>query len=412
MQRRVCSAEERGLRVSLWRQDRPRERERHGESPSSEQRSGRRRGLSAAGTSPTRHHLAAVTCLALLVSFGSGTLAAAAVGKGEAEIHGCVSEGGQLTIVKPGQKCGKHKTPIIWSVRGPQGAAGPQGSAGAQGAAGAQGLQGATGERGGAGTIGPQGVQGPTGPHETSGPTGPTGAQGVQGATGPQGAQGPTGAQGVAGATGPQGPQGATGPAGVQGATGPQGVAGPTGTKGATGERGATGEKALRECREPRGRQAPKEPPENGGRPGKRLSGSAGSHGRERRHRRAGAPGEPEREEEEVEVQPGEISVPIVERNGITVEGECDSGEGPFKESVGLIAFQAPGLYWTRERARHREGRGRLPTRQAGNECGHLRPGIERRDGPHSSGGYPSPRQKLHLRHSRHTVGRARAARS
>ena len=103
---------------------------------------------------PRLNHATVVAYLALFVALGGGALAATGLGGGESEIHGCVSEEGRLTIVKPGQKCGKHHRRIAWSVRGLQGPAGAQGTQGAQGLAGAQGLQGATGAQGLPGATG------------------------------------------------------------------------------------------------------------------------------------------------------------------------------------------------------------------------------------------------------------------
>jgi hypothetical protein len=50
-----------------------------------------------------------------------------------------------------------------------------------------------------------------------------------------------------------------------------------------------------------------------------------------------------------VELAPGKIGVPLVEREGFEVDGACERNEAGFKEKVGLIGFSSPGLYWTRE---------------------------------------------------------------
>ena len=97
-------------------------------------------------------------------------------------------------------------------------------------------------------------------------------------------------------------------------------MAGPTGSKGLTGERGE------------RGVTGPQ---------GTGATGPKGATGTQ------GPPGESEREEEEVAVQPGEISVPIVIRNGFKIDGECESTGAAFEHTVGLNGFSAPGLYWT-----------------------------------------------------------------
>jgi Collagen triple helix repeat (20 copies) len=271
-----------------------------------------------------------IACLTFLLALSGNSLAATGASNGESEIHGCVGENGQLTIVKANQKCPKHHTRVSWGVRGPQGATGQQGTSGAQGLQGATGTAGVTGSQG---SVGAQGVQGPTGPSQ--GPTGPQGAQGATGAEGARGPQGATGPQGVQGATGAQGQQGPTGPQGaqgVQGATGPQGPDGPTGAKGATGPQGSLGETG------PQG-----------------LQGATGAKGPTGGQGPTGAQGPPgtsaEGEEYEVELQPHEISVPLAEREGFDVRGACEASGGGFEQRVGLEAFSSPGLYWTRESA-------------------------------------------------------------
>ncbi len=269
--------------------------------------------------------LAVIACLTFFLTLSGNALAATGRGNGEGEIHGCISESGQLTIVKASQKCPKHHTRVSWSVRGPQGATGQQGTAGGQGSQGAAGATGATGEPG---SVGPQGVQGPTGPSQ-----GPTGPQGVQGATGPEGArglQGATGPQGVQGATGAQGQQGATGPQGIQGATGPQGPEGPTGAQGPTGPQGETGHQ---------GAQGPTG-----------AAGATGTQGATGPQGPTGPSGQSGFEEYEVDVSPGENTT-LLEREGLLVDVACEDstlGSG-FKERVGLNGFSSTGLYWTRE---------------------------------------------------------------
>src|SRR5207302_8953984 len=70
-----------------------------------------------------------VALLALFVALGGGAVAAAGGFTGsDGQIHGCVSKGGRLTVLKsPGTKCAKGLTAIAWNQQGPQGLKGSPG---------------------------------------------------------------------------------------------------------------------------------------------------------------------------------------------------------------------------------------------------------------------------------------------
>jgi hypothetical protein len=130
---------------------------------------------------------------ALFFALGGVAAATGVVGSG-AQIHGCVSSNGQLTVLTHGHTCTKHQTPISWNEQGPTGAVGPigpVGPAGATGPAGAAGAAGLKGDTGDQGVPGPPGAKGDTGDKGLPGPKGDTGDQGPQGlpglSTGPAG---------------------------------------------------------------------------------------------------------------------------------------------------------------------------------------------------------------------------------
>ena len=105
---------------------------------------------------PRLNHATVVAYLALFVALGGGAFAASrGFVSSNGELRGCVDAEGQLTVLKAGKSCAKHRTQIAWSVRGPQGATGPPGVTGAQGASGAQGAAGAPGAKGETGAAGP-----------------------------------------------------------------------------------------------------------------------------------------------------------------------------------------------------------------------------------------------------------------
>lgn len=73
---------------------------------------------------------------------------AATYAQSTSEIRACVKRNGMVRVLRDGQACRAHETPLVWGVRGP---AGPPG------------------------VPGPEGVPGPVGP---TGPVGPPGATG------------------------------------------------------------------------------------------------------------------------------------------------------------------------------------------------------------------------------------------
>ena len=90
-----------------------------------------------------------VATIALFAALGGGAYAATTFIGADGRIKGCVSKkSGALRVVEPGKKCSKKTKALVWSKRGPQGAAGAQGDTGPQGATGAPGAQGTPGEPG------------------------------------------------------------------------------------------------------------------------------------------------------------------------------------------------------------------------------------------------------------------------
>ena len=79
------------------------------------------------------NHGTVVAYLALFVALGGGALAATSFVGSDGRIHGCVGKTGQLTLAKPGAKCGKSLTAIAWSQRGPRGLTGVRGLTGPRG---------------------------------------------------------------------------------------------------------------------------------------------------------------------------------------------------------------------------------------------------------------------------------------
>ena len=111
---------------------------------------------------PRLNHATVVAYLALFVALGGGAFAASrGFVSSNGELRGCVDAEGQLTVLKAGKSCAKHRTQIAWSVRGPQGATGPPGVTGTQGLPGVTGAQGASGAQGAAGAPGEAGAAGP-----------------------------------------------------------------------------------------------------------------------------------------------------------------------------------------------------------------------------------------------------------
>jgi hypothetical protein len=88
--------------------------------------------------------------VALFVALGGGAWAASGglIGAGGV-IHACVpNKGGPLSVVRPGEKCGRGQRRISFNQQGPPGQTGPQGP---PGPAGRQGGQGSKGDQGPAG---------------------------------------------------------------------------------------------------------------------------------------------------------------------------------------------------------------------------------------------------------------------
>src|SRR5947209_7153109 len=71
-----------------------------------------------------------ISTVCLFVLLGGGAWAASSFVDSKGKIHGCVDRKGVLTLVKAGKKCGKHRSQITWSQRGPQGRTGLQGRTG------------------------------------------------------------------------------------------------------------------------------------------------------------------------------------------------------------------------------------------------------------------------------------------
>jgi Collagen triple helix repeat (20 copies) len=151
----------------------------------------------------------------LLVLAAAGAVAVANSGGSSDVIHACVQySNGNVRIVGPRDRCGRHEERVEWNRTGPRGPAGPQGPAGPAGPAGAMGPMGPVGPKGATGAAGPAGAQGPAGATGPAGPAGPMGATGPAGAVGPAGPQGVQGLQGLQGPAGPQGPKGDPGTGG------------------------------------------------------------------------------------------------------------------------------------------------------------------------------------------------------
>src|SRR2546423_2018057 len=95
---------------------------------------------------------------ALFLALGGGALAATSfVGSG-GQIRGCVSKGGQLTLVQPGKSCKKGLSAITWGQKGPKGDPGAKGDSGTPGSPGTPGTNGANGTNGNNGTNGTNGA--------------------------------------------------------------------------------------------------------------------------------------------------------------------------------------------------------------------------------------------------------------
>jgi hypothetical protein len=86
--------------------------------------------------------------VAMFLALGGGALAATSFIGSDGKITGCVTTKGQLTVVKPGKKCGRGTTKIAWNQQGPRGLQGLQGAPGANGTNGAAGTNGANGTNG------------------------------------------------------------------------------------------------------------------------------------------------------------------------------------------------------------------------------------------------------------------------
>ena len=116
------------------------------------------------GVRPHLTYANVTATLALFVALGGGAWAATSFVGGNGQIRGCVSHGGGLTVVKPGGRCGRGKTPITWNQQGTPGAPGARGGAGPPGSPGLPGAQGPQGQTGAPGQTGGQGPRGDTGP--------------------------------------------------------------------------------------------------------------------------------------------------------------------------------------------------------------------------------------------------------
>jgi hypothetical protein len=95
-----------------------------------------------------RRHLTyanVVSSLCLFILLGGGAYAATGLIGHDGVLHGCVTQAGNLTVVKPGKRCRKHQTPVAWAQVGPTGETGAPGSKGNTGPPGP-----ATGAAGGA----------------------------------------------------------------------------------------------------------------------------------------------------------------------------------------------------------------------------------------------------------------------
>lgn len=69
-----------------------------------------------------------VACVALIVALGGSAYAVTKFVGSDGQIHGCVGKKGNLTLVKPGKHCPKHRSQIVWSKQGAPGAPGAAGA--------------------------------------------------------------------------------------------------------------------------------------------------------------------------------------------------------------------------------------------------------------------------------------------
>jgi hypothetical protein len=83
--------------------------------------------------------------IAVFIALGAGAYAATTFVTPKGAIRGCVTKGGQITLVKSGGRCPKGRQLISWNQQGVAGQSGSNGAAGAPGAPGAPGSQGARG---------------------------------------------------------------------------------------------------------------------------------------------------------------------------------------------------------------------------------------------------------------------------
>ena len=80
--------------------------------------------------------------IAVFIALGAGAYAATTFVTSSGAIRGCVTKGGQITLIKKGSRCPKGRQLIGWNQQGVPGHSGSNGSAGAPGATGSQGLRG------------------------------------------------------------------------------------------------------------------------------------------------------------------------------------------------------------------------------------------------------------------------------
>src|SRR5262249_40498915 len=82
----------------------------------------------------------------LVLAIAAGAAVVQAQGGYSNVIHACVQySNGNLRIVGPHEKCGRHEGSLEWNKMGPQGPAGPAGPQGASGPAGPGGAAGGPG---------------------------------------------------------------------------------------------------------------------------------------------------------------------------------------------------------------------------------------------------------------------------
>jgi hypothetical protein len=86
--------------------------------------------------------------IAVFIALGAGAYAATTFVTRQGAIRGCVTKGGQITLVKSGGTCPKGRQTISWNQRGVPGQSGSNGAGGAPGATGTPGAKGSQGERG------------------------------------------------------------------------------------------------------------------------------------------------------------------------------------------------------------------------------------------------------------------------